>query len=129
MANLSQSDVVSDAKLALQVGEILCEALYRDLTQQNPVSAVDKGSYWRAEGSRNRDGAINGVAEFFLSIEKSNGRVTDIGEYLRCPPHPSIIPMINEHFARNGATQPPEATITDDSDEKRGAGILILTGM
>lgn len=94
MPDTLDDNLIADASLAVKLGEVLCEALYRDLAQQRPLVATDEEYYWRVEGCRNRDGAINGIAEFFLSIEKFDGRVTDIGEYLRCPQHPSVAAMI-----------------------------------
>jgi hypothetical protein len=134
-----KTDLVLDENFAVQLGEILCEALYGDLALQAPLFATDSIAYWRVEGSRNRDGAINGTAEFFLSLEKSDGRVADIGEHLRFPPHPSVVPMINEHFARAQAREPEQKssgqldvarkedgnTITAES----GNGMLLLTSI
>ena len=137
MSGLLDGDLVSDEKLAVQLGEILCEALYRDLVEQRPLFATDEGSCWRVEGSRNRDGAINGIAEFFLLLEKSDGRVADVGEYLRFPPHPSVIPMIKEHFARTQAPQPGHGSgrkfnLEAEADSKTmagGSGMLLLTSI
>lgn len=138
MSNLLAGDLISDEKLALNLGEILCEALYRNLAEQRPLFAIDEGSYWRVEGSRNRNGEINGIAEFFLSLEKSDGRVADIGEYLRFPPHPSVVPLINEHFAQTQATQTSHDSVGTHNrgaetagtrTEERGSGILMLTNM
>jgi hypothetical protein len=136
---LPKDGIVRDGHLAVKIGELLCDALYHDVAQQRPLSSSDKGTFWRVEGSRNLDGAINGVAEFFLSIEKSDGRVTDVGEYLRHPTHPSVVPLVNEHLERK--QEKPEATTLDKvafsaspADKERlanksGAGTLLLTNL
>jgi hypothetical protein len=82
-----QGGLIRTAELAVQIAEALCEAHYgRDeLVQQRPLIAADKGEHWRVEGSDNRDGKIAGRGNFFLSIEKYDGRVIDIGMWLRNP--------------------------------------------
>jgi len=110
MSDTLQDNVVADAGLAVKLGGVLCEALYRDLAQQRPLVATDEECYWRVEGCRNRDGAINGIAEFFLSIEKCDGRVTDIGEYLRCPQHPSVAAMIEAPNTDHEMTTKPSGS-------------------
>jgi hypothetical protein len=82
-----QGGLIRSAELAVQIAEALCETHYgRDeLVRQKPFFAVDKGNYWRVEGNLNRDGKIQGKGNFFLSIEKYDGRVIDIGTWLRNP--------------------------------------------
>jgi hypothetical protein len=79
--------LICTPELAVQIGEALCEAHYgkAELIRQRPLRAVDKGSCWRVEGIFNRDGNIQGSGHFFLSIEKYDGRVTDIGTWFRNP--------------------------------------------
>jgi hypothetical protein len=80
-----QGGLIRTAELALGIAELLCEAHYgkEELVRQRPLFAVDKETYWRVEGSWNRDGKIQGYGNFYLSIEKYNGRVTDIGCWMR----------------------------------------------
>ncbi len=79
--------VVHSADLAVKLVEVLCEAkLGRDrLVRQRPFVVVDRGTYWRVEGSWNRDGKIEGPAEFFVSIDKKDGRIRDLGSSYRWP--------------------------------------------
>jgi hypothetical protein len=90
MAKLNPPQRLVDDGLAIRIGELLCDALYGDLSRQQPLFATDKETCWRVEGNWNRDGIMEGLAEFFLSIAKSDGRVTDVGEVMRVEPHPSI---------------------------------------
>lgn len=48
--------VIFDADVAVKIGELLCKAHYGkgELERQKPLSAVDKSTYWRVEGSWNR---------------------------------------------------------------------------
>jgi hypothetical protein len=80
--------IVTTAELAIKIAELFCEARFgkEDLERQRPFVATDKGSYWRVEGSWNRDGKIEGGAEFYASIEKRDGRIRDLGSYYRLPP-------------------------------------------
>ncbi|HLI12511.1 MAG TPA: NTF2 fold immunity protein [Alphaproteobacteria bacterium] len=98
-------DIVFDADLAVKIGEVLCEAHYgeKEIARQRPLLAIDKGGYWRVEGSFNRDRKIDGPAAFFLSIEKEDGRVSDIGKWLAYHPHPSVVPLIREHYRKKKA--------------------------
>jgi NTF2 fold immunity protein len=125
--------IVFDAVLAIKFGELLCEALYGDLAQQKPLLAVDKGTSWRVEGSRNRDGAIEGVSEFFLSVDKSDGRVTDVGELMRYHPHPSVIPLIIEHRrklaerpAAMGEVSSSASSVGDEGPTTKSAAAMLL---
>lgn len=95
MGKIDRSENLIDGDLAIKVAELLCDALYGDLARQKPLSATDNGTYWRVEGNWNRDGTMEGFAEFFLSIAKSDGRITDIGEAMRIAPHPSIAALFN----------------------------------
>ena len=134
---MQPNNMIDDADLAQRIGELLCDAHYHDLSRQKPLSVVDKGSYWRVEGNWNRGGIADGPAEFFLSVDKSNGRVMDIGELERYTPHPSVIPVISEQLARLNVEQ--AATIqsfeqlielNENSDpDKSGVGMLLLTQM
>jgi len=82
-----QGGLIRTAELAVQIAEALCAAHYGkdELEQQKPLLAIDKENRWRVEGSFNRDGKIVGGGNFFLSIEKYDGRVTDIGRWFRNP--------------------------------------------
>lgn len=92
--------LISTADLAIKIGEVLCEAHYGkdELERQRPLFAVDNGARWRIEGSWNRDRKIDGRGAFFVSIEKYDGRVTDIGAWWNYRPHPSVIPIIEQHL-------------------------------
>jgi hypothetical protein len=60
------------------------------------ISVTDKDTYWRVEGNWNRDGEIEGTGAFFVSIEKYDGRVTDLGILF----HPAVVPLLKEHLRR-----------------------------
>jgi hypothetical protein len=137
MTNLDRTGIVADAGVARRIGELLCDALYGDLSRQEPLAVIDRESYWRVEGNWNRDGIIEGPAEFFLSVDKSDGRITDLGELMRYAPHSSVLPIINEHFAR---TKIDETTVAKETWRKRSendqvdpdrsaAGMLILINL
>jgi hypothetical protein len=82
-----QGGLVCTPELAVQIAEALCEAHSGkdELARQKPFISIDKGDHWRVEGSWNRDGKLPGKGNFFLSIDKYDGRVTDIGTWLRNP--------------------------------------------
>jgi hypothetical protein len=82
-----QGGLIRSADVAIQIAEVLGEAHYgmEEFARQKPLIAVDNGSYWRVEGSLNRDGKSQGRGNFFLSIDKYDGRVVDIGTWLRNP--------------------------------------------
>lgn len=108
MTKITRGGIVFNSELALQLAEVLCEAHYgeTELERQKPFSVTDKGTYWRVEGSLNRDGKIDGPAEFFVSIDKYDGRVTDFGRSLRYHPHPSVVPLIEQHLERTKKSNP-----------------------
>jgi hypothetical protein len=123
-------DLLSEKDLAARVAELLCEAHYGDLREQSPLSVTDRGNYWRVEGNRNREGAINGPAEFFISIEKRDGRVIDFGEYVRCPPHPLVAQALrdssnDEEIGSAPAMRPG----SEGSDLASGTGAMFLIGL
>lgn len=125
---LPPAGIVRDGNLAVNLADLLCAALYDDVTQQRPFSVKEEGAAWRVEGSRNRDGALNDRAEFFLSIEKSDGRVLDVGELVRYQPHPSVIPIIDEYFARR-ESKPNSEFDSGAGVEKNKSGMLLLIDM
>lgn len=96
--------LITTVELAVGIGELLCEAHYgKDgLAEQKPLFAVDNGTYWRVEGSLNRDGKVQGRGNFYLSIEKYDGRVTDIGCWMRYGPEG------DEYLRQLVAAQTPE---------------------
>jgi hypothetical protein len=102
MTQATRGGVVFSSELAIKLAEMLCEAHYGadDLARQRPLSAVDKDTHWRVEGSWNRNREIDGPGAFFVSIEKYDGRVIDFGEWFCYQPHPSVIPVIQEHLKR-----------------------------
>ncbi len=132
MAKIDQPEIVFGSELAVKIGELLCDALYGDLSRQRPLSATDKEGCWRVEGNWNRNGLTEGLAEFFLSIEKSNGRVTDIGEAMRVTPHPSVAALFSEHIAqktegRTGAVAPVYGSSKlDEIDPEATARCMLL---
>jgi hypothetical protein len=123
---LPQNGIVCDGSLAVKLGDLLCDALYDDVAQQRPFSVKEERASWRVEGSRNRDGELNDRAEFFLSLEKSDGQVSDIGESIRYQPHPSVIPIINEHLAQRKSQPNSEL---DNRAEANQSGMLLLINM
>jgi hypothetical protein len=102
MTKLARGGVVFSSDLAVKLAELLCETHYgeEELARQKPFSVTDKDTYWRVEGSWNRDGKIDGPGAFFVSIEKYDGRVTDFGQLFPYHAHPSVVPLIKEHLAR-----------------------------
>jgi len=88
--------LVFSSDLAEKIAELLFEAHYgkEELARQRPLLVTDRDTYW----NWNREGKINGRAELFISIEKYNGRVTDFGGYVRFHPHPSVVPILQQHF-------------------------------
>jgi hypothetical protein len=134
MMEMFSDDLLSDKDLAIKLAELFCEAHYGDLREQLPLSLIDRGDYWRVEGNRNRDGAINGPAEFFLSIEKRDARVIDFGEYVRCPPHPLVVKAIRDgHNEQKSSLNSAPASVTrlrnEGSDPASESGIMFLTGL
>ncbi len=137
MTRHGRSAIIVDGSLAIRIGETLCEALYDDLSRQQPLFAIDKGDYWRVEGSWNRNGEIEGIAEFFLSIEKVDAKVTEIGELVRYTPHPSVVPIIEKHLAQEAKKGVLETSLLSsqssgqaEADRKdHGAFMLLLTKM
>lgn len=134
MSKPNYTTILINSTLVGKIGELLCEALYGDLARQKPLLVIDKGSYWRVEGSWNRDGVMEGLAEFFLSIDKSDGRVTDIGEFMRYVPHASVVPIIDEHLirVRAGATRENEDGSLGSNQvepDRSAAGMLLLTSL
>jgi len=105
MTNIARGGVVFSSELAQRLAETLCEAHYGNegLARQKPLIVTDKGTYWRVEGSWNRDGKIEGPGAFFVSIEKYDGRVTDFGALYRIHAHPSVVPLIQDHLKRKKA--------------------------
>lgn len=79
--NMARGGVIYDAEVARKIGEILLEAHYgkEEFERQRPLVVEDKASYWRVEGSWNRDQKIEGNGAFFLSITRYDLRVLDIG--------------------------------------------------
>lgn len=77
--------LISTPDLAIKIAEVLCEAGYgkNEVDRQRPFVATDKETYWRVEGSLNRDGEIAGSGHFYVSIEKFNCRVTEFGMLFR----------------------------------------------
>src|SRR5215469_15885916 len=92
--------IIPDAETAKSFGELLLERHYgqAELARQRPLIVQDKGDYWRVEGSWNRDGKVEWVGAFFLSVSKSDARVTDLGIHAIVHPHPSVRGIIEEHL-------------------------------
>lgn len=90
--------LVFSADMAARLGEVLCEAHYgkEEVERQKPLVAEDKGTWWRVEGSYNRERKIEGKASFFLSIEKDEGRIVEIGLWYALPTHPLASQFIDE---------------------------------
>jgi hypothetical protein len=99
--------IISKPELAVKIGEALCETHYglQELERQKPLSAVDKGTYWRVEGSWNRNEKI-GPSAFFLSIQKRDGLITDLGQWRHMPPSP--LPGSKKWWAQFASKDPKE---------------------
>jgi hypothetical protein len=102
MTQIARGGIVFSGDLAVKLAELLCEAHYgnEEFARQKPLSVTDKDTYWRVEGSWNRDGKIDGPGAFFVSIEKHDGRVTDFGKLFPYHAHPSVVPLIKQHLAQ-----------------------------
>src|SRR5579883_1058047 len=100
MTKMTRGGIVFSSDLAQKVAELLCEAHYgpQELARQKPLSVTDKETYWRVEGSWNRDGKVEGPGAFFVSIDKYDGRATDFGQSLPYRAHPSVVPTIKQHL-------------------------------
>jgi NTF2 fold immunity protein len=107
MATMTRGGIVFSSDLAQKVAELLCEAHYgaEELARQRPFSATDKETYWRVEGSWNRDGKSEGAGAFFVSIDKYDGRVTDFGQWFPYRAHPSVVPIIKQHLMSKKSDQ------------------------
>ena len=107
MTKMTRGGIVFSSDLAQKFAELLCEAHYgvQELARQKPLSVTDKETYWRVEGSWNRDGKSEGPGAFFISIDKYDGRVTDFGQSLRYRAHPSVVPKIKQHLKRKKSDQ------------------------
>lgn len=95
--NMIRGGVVFDAGLAIKFAEVLCAAHYgeEEVARQRPFTAEDKGTFWRVEGSCNRDGKEDPLSSFFyLSIDKYDGRVTDIGQWATLKPDPRAMEIL-----------------------------------
>jgi NTF2 fold immunity protein of polymorphic toxin system component len=101
MTQMTRGGVVLSGDLAVKLAEVLCEAHYgsEEVERQKPFNVADKGTYWRVEGSLNRDGKIDGPGAFFVSLGKYDGRVTDFGRWLPYHAHPTAVPLIKQHLA------------------------------
>src|SRR5215472_17880843 len=107
MTKMTRGGVVFGSDVAQKIAELLCEAHYgaQELARQKPLSVADKETYWRVEGSWNRDGKSEGPGAFFVSIDKYDGRVTDFGQWYQYGAHHSVVPMIKEHLKSKKSDQ------------------------
>jgi len=103
IVKMARGGVIYDAPLAIRLGELLLEMHYgrSELDRQRPLTAEDKGDYWRVEGSWNRDRKIEGSGAFYLSVRKSDGFVTDLGIWAIVHPHHSVRAIIEAHHQRS----------------------------
>lgn len=108
MIQMARGGVVFDAEVAVRLAELLCEVHYgkSEVERQKPFVATDKGELWRVEGSWNRDHGENGPGMFFLSVNKLDCRLTDFGMEWALQPHPSVVPIIEEHLRSQGSEDP-----------------------
>jgi len=115
--------IIANDDVAIKIGELLCEALYGDLSKQKPLTAIDKSNLWRIEGSRNRGGTEEGAAQFFLSIDKSDGRVRGVGETMLLNPHPSVVSILDKYLATGSDDQ------FEDDRSSSDACMLLLNSL
>ena len=103
MTKMTRGGIIFSSNLALNLAELLCEAHYgtEELARQKPLSVTDKDTYWRVEGSFNRDGELEGPGTFFVSIQKYDGRVVDFGQVLQYRADPSAVPAIKQRLKRH----------------------------
>jgi hypothetical protein len=93
---INSGGVICDADLACAIGVLLLERHYGadELARQKPLTAADKGDYWRVEGAWNRDNRLEGRGSFFLTIWKLDGRITDFGCWAAYRPDPAALARI-----------------------------------
>ena len=96
---MTHGGVVFSAEVAIKIAEVLCETHYgqEELDRQKPFTAEDKDTFWRVEGSYNRDPKVDGLAWFFVSIDKHNARVTDLGLSMNMTPSPKVAAYLRAH--------------------------------
>jgi NTF2 fold immunity protein of polymorphic toxin system component len=101
----SRGILIESAELAQRLGELLWEAHHGAAERQNqqPFTAVDKGDYWRVDGSRNRDRKVEGLGAFYMSVNKRDGCVTDFGSWYILHPPPEVQAIIEAAQRRKNA--------------------------
>jgi hypothetical protein len=84
------------------LSEMLFEQHYGavELARQRPLLVFDKSTYWRVEGSWNRDYKDEGESAVFLSLRKYDGQVSDFGRWRVFHPDPRARAIIEAHRRR-----------------------------
>jgi hypothetical protein len=90
---VNRGGVICDVDLACGIGALVIERHYGEdqLKRQEPLTATDKGDYWRVEGTWNRDNQHEGFSPFFMSIAKFDGRIIDFGVWAAYHPDPDAL--------------------------------------
>ena len=101
--------LIRDPEIARRLGEVLLEAHYgqEEVVSQRPLIVTDKGDYWQVDGSFNRDRKTEGSGSFFMSVQKRDGRVTDIDVPYIYRPHPEAMAIIETDLRRKKAQGEP----------------------
>lgn len=108
LINMARGGVVFDVELARRLGELLLEAHYgkAQLERQQPLMVIDKGEYWQLGGSWNRDRKIAGHGAFFMSVQKFDGRVSEIGVWAIARPNPPVQPVTEAQLRQRDPNSP-----------------------
>ncbi len=108
LINMARGGIVFDVELARSLGELLLEAHYgnAELERQQPLMVIDKGEYWQVGGSWNRDRKIAGHGAFFMSVQKFDGRVSEIGVWAIARPNPPVQPVTEAQLRQRDPNSP-----------------------
>ena len=88
--------------------EQLCVLLFDvhypgEVERQRPFLIADKGDHWQVDGSWNRDKRLEMAGPVFMSVRKSDARVTDFGMWGIIHPAPAAMRLIEKEEQRQKA--------------------------
>jgi hypothetical protein len=94
-------DLIYDVGQVEQLCVLLFDAHYSgEVERQRPFLIADKGDHWQVDGSWNRDKRFEMSGPVFMSIQKSDARVTDFGMWGVIHPDPATMRRIEEEERR-----------------------------